>query len=92
MFHHSGCVPSLLLSARPARCGWISRVFAAVLRSRLLPREDGHPVLVIPSLFVPLDRRRPGDDARMTIRIIADCFGQDDISASAHGGCRGAVV
>ena len=34
------------------------------------------------------NRRRPGDDARMTIRIIADSFGQD-ILASTHGGCRG---
>ena len=36
--------------------GWISRVLAAALRSHLSPPEDGHSMLVIPSLFVPWTR------------------------------------
>ena len=68
MFHHSGCVPSLLLSTRPARCGWISRVSAAVLRSRLLPREDGHPVLVHSIAVRPPGRNVPGNCEKIANR------------------------
>src|SRR5215510_12411358 len=74
-------VPPLVREAGALR--WISRVFAGMLRSRLSPPEEGHPHRCpSPGRDVPgncekiANPRRPGDDARMTIRIIVDCFGQ----------------
>src|SRR5262249_54833994 len=90
-----------LLSAKPARCGWMSRAFAAVLRSRLSPPEGAHPVLVIPSLFVLWTRcaGQPGKKRKSTApshRCSHDHtqyrgFLRSGHSASRQGGCRGTL-